>query len=64
MSGAVNIVFANIEGTPDYTFVETEYDDGRGLGIGKWVDCPNGLVAIRITQADFEAALARELVNA
>jgi len=61
---AVNIVLAPVEGTPSYTFVEVEYDDGRSLKLGTWVThkANDGLSCIRITAEDFAAAIAGEAV--
>ena len=34
-------------------FVEVEPDDGRGVGIGQWIEHPNGWWSLRITASDF-----------
>jgi hypothetical protein len=43
---------------PESTFVELEDQDGRGVGIGEWVQRDNGLWALRIRYADLEELLA------
>ena len=61
---AINIVLAPIAGTPDYSFVEAEYDDGRGVKVGTWGDHPTqpNLSVIRITAEDFEKAIKGEVL--
>ena len=61
---AINIVLAPIAGTPDYSLVDAEYDDGRGVKVGTWrghSTQPN-LSVIRITAEDFEKAIKGEVL--
>jgi len=47
---AINIIF---DGPPSHEsgrFVEVETDDGKSIGCGEWIERPNGLWALRITE--------------
>lgn len=59
----INIVLAPVQGTPNYTFVEVEYDDGRSLSLGTWGDyrSGDGLAVIRVTADEFAKAIADEV---
>ena len=46
----INIIF---DGPPSHEsgrFVEVETDDGRSIRVGEWIERPDGLWALRITE--------------
>ena len=50
MTKAINIIF---DGPPSHEsgrFVEVETDDGKPINAGKWIERPDGLWALRITE--------------
>ena len=54
MKRAINVIF---DGPPSHDsgrFVEVETDDGKSIGVGEWIERPDGLWALRITGKDLE----------
>lgn len=45
----INLVFDKPPGPDGCRFIEAERLDGTSLSVGKWVDLPNGLVALQVT---------------
>ena len=50
MSQPINIIFDGAPGPVAGRFVEVETDEGRSINVGEWVERPDGLWALRITQ--------------
>lgn len=48
----LHIVLAEIEGSPDHSFVEIEDEEGRSHSVGTWRERPDGLSEIVITKND------------
>jgi hypothetical protein len=46
---AINILFDGPPGRQSGRFVEVENDDGESINAGEWIQCENGLWALRIT---------------
>ena len=47
---AINIIFDGQPGPESGRFVEVETDDGKSINSGEWIERPDGLWALRITQ--------------
>lgn len=54
---AINIIFDAPPSHESGRFVEVETDDGKGVGIGEWVERDDGFSALRITLEDIQQAL-------
>jgi len=52
----IDIVFADVEGSPDCTFVEVEDDRGYSVRVGEWIKRPDGYSVLRIAPDAFEDA--------
>jgi len=49
MDQPINIIFDGPPGPEAGRFVEVETDEGKSINIGGWVERPDGLWALRIT---------------
>ena len=47
---AINIIFDGPPGPESGRFVEVETDDGKSINAGEWIERPDGLWGLRITQ--------------
>ncbi len=47
---AINIVFDGPPGPEAGRFVEVETDEGASICVGEWIERPDGLWALRITE--------------
>lgn len=54
---AINVVFDGPPGPESGRFVEVETDDGKGVGIGQWIERADGYWSLRITAADYRTAV-------
>ena len=46
----INIVFNGPPGHDSPRFVEVEFDDGRSIRVGKWINGPGNYWSLRITE--------------
>jgi hypothetical protein len=46
----INIIFDGPPAHESGRFIECETDDGKGISVGEWVERPDGLWALRITE--------------
>lgn len=49
---AINVIFSGPPGVKGGRFVEVETDSGASMGIGEWIERPDGFWALRITPED------------
>lgn len=54
---ALNIVFDGPPGPEGAVFIEVELDNGKSIRFGTWGQRPDGLWALRFTQAEMEQAI-------
>ena len=47
---SINIVFDGPPGHKPAMFIEVETDDGASIQVGEWIERPDGLWALRITE--------------
>ena len=47
---AINIIFDAPPGNKSGRFIEVETDNGQSINAGKWIERPDGLWSLRITE--------------